>query len=331
MKKRILYLLTFIGIIFLILYSDFENIFIYMKSISIELFVLLLFLQIITIIIITIQWKSMVSWIGRSTRIIDIFRMNMKGNIVDAITPGVKVGGELARIHEIINKLDLTLSQATIVVGLQKTISLLSFLSLTIVSIIWFYFSIGKDHQSFLNVFILSTLILAIGLVLIILICIKPGIIKSLLSKISLNEDKKKKIEKTFDDYNKALNRLLENKDKFLYQIILGIIIWLLFALKMTLLVRGFNIKISFLSISAITYLTYMIGMIPLLPGSIGSFESSMVTLLALNGVAIEQGIAISVIFRFVTFWFEFLISLVVLLVDKIISGIIKDDKYAGN
>lgn len=331
MKKNILYFLIFMGTIFLMIFSDFKSIFIYMREISIERFISLLLLQIITIIIITIQWKSMVLLIGEKAKTINIIRMNMKGNIVDAITPGVKVGGEMARVHEIISSLDLNLSEAIIVVGLQKTISLLSFLSLTIVSIIWFYLSMDQTYKSLLNIFILSILILGIALITVIFLCMKPGIIKRLLSKISLKQDKKEKLEEVFLNYNKSLNQLLNNKYKFVGQMGLGIFIWILFAVKMNLIVKGFNIKMDYMSISAITYLTYMVGMIPLLPGSIGSFETSMVTLLAIKGLSIEKAIAISVIFRFVTFWFEFLISLVGLLIDKIIFRTTKDDKYARN
>ncbi|MBU5438982.1 flippase-like domain-containing protein [Tissierella sp. MSJ-40] len=330
MKKYLLYLLGGIGLVLIVLYSDWKAVWTYTKSISIEMFLLALILQLLTIILITIQWKFMILWIDKECSFINVFRVNMKGNFVDAITPGVKMGGELARAYEIHNRLKLNLSEAAVVVGLQKTVSLLSFLFLTVISLVWFFINMENQHKVYFNVFFIGVLILTLSLLALILVCIKPNFVKKILSKLPFNIKIKNKLEKFFKEYNLALNKLLIKKDKFLYQMLLGMFIWLLFAFKMGLVVKGFNIKIGFISIAAITYLTYIVGMIPLLPGSIGSFESTMVSLLAIKGVPIEQGIAISVIFRFITFWFEFWISLIVLSIDRLIVNFIKGGKYAG-
>ena len=94
------------------------------------------------------------------------------------------------------------------------------------------------------------------------------------------------------------------------------------------LLVREFHVSMDYMSIAAITFLSYVIGMLPLLPGSIGSFESAMVALLSIRGVSMEMGISIAFIFRFVTFWFEFIISCFILLLDILFAR--KGEKMLG-
>lgn len=329
MKKYILYTIGILGVIFMVRWTDWKEISAYIQSISIGFLMIGFFLQIVTIMLITFQWKSMVSWIDPHCRLQDVFKVNMKGNVVDAITPGVKVGGELARIYELKKVLKLDTSGATAVVGLQKTVSLLSFLFLTIISTVWFAFTMGAEYQHYMSLFLLALGILALGLGAIISICIHPPIAKKLIKNFLPPTERRKKIEEALETYQIALEELLKKKEKFAVQFILGIFIWMLFAIKMYIVVKGFNLEIHMFSILAITYLTYMVGMIPLLPGSIGSFESSMVVLLGIIGINIEQGIAISVVFRFVTFWFEFWISIIALGIDKMKKSFKKGGIYA--
>ena len=329
MKKYILYILTIIGIGFVSIYFDWEMVLINLRSMNLYILIIALSLQFLTMILLSLQWKYMVSWIQRNCRFMDAFRINAKGNIVDAITPGVKMGGELARLYEIKSRLDLSYGEATVVVGLQKTISLFSFLSLTIISLIWFYTTTGNHYKSYFNLFLSAVVVLALGLLVLLILCIKPNIIKKILYKFSLKPETIIKIENAFEQYSLSIGKLLENKLQFLIQILLGIFIWILFAFKMALVIKGFNMKLDLISIAAITYLTYIVGMIPLLPGSIGSFETSMVTLLVMKGIPVEKSIAISVVFRFVTFWFEFGLSFIMLILDKLRGYFVKDDGYA--
>jgi uncharacterized protein (TIRG00374 family) len=50
--------------------------------------------------------------------------------------------------------------------------------------------------------------------------------------------------------------------------------------------------------------------MIPLLPGGVGSFEATMTSLLIAMHITHGQALAITLLFRFITFWFVILISL---------------------
>ncbi|WP_026895272.1 lysylphosphatidylglycerol synthase transmembrane domain-containing protein [Clostridiisalibacter paucivorans] len=329
MKKNLLYCLGAVAIIFLLLNLDFAEIFLSIKTVPLYLLFISLTLQIITMVLISIQWKTMVNLIDKDCKLADILKMNMKGNVVDAITPGVKVGGELARLYDIKVRLGLNTSDGAVVVGLQKTASILSFYSLTLLSLIWFYFNIGQTDLHHMLIFSTIVIIFGIGFIVIILAFLNPKPIESLLLKIAIKENTKDKLKNLFQRYVISLKKFKKKKKKFFLQILLSIFIWILFAFKMYLILIGLNIKLNMLSIASITYLSYIIGMIPLLPGSVGSFETSMTYLLSMKGVAIEKGIAIAIIFRFVTFWFEFFISLFFLISYKLISKIIKRNKYA--
>lgn len=327
--KKLLVILGVIAIIFLLLNADFREVIKNIKSIPPKFLISGAVLQIITMILLAVQWKSITGWTDRKVSFIDIFLVNIKGNIVDSITPGVKVGGELARIYQLKQALGLDTANATIIVGLQKTISLLSFLFLTLISLVWFNLTLGNDYRHYSYLFSVAVIIFMLLLAVLIVVCLKPNIIGYIINRLPIKPGLRRRLNTGLRDYYNILLNLASNKRQFLYQFLLGIVIWGIFALKMFLIVTAFNIRLNLLSIGAITYLTYAIGMIPLLPGSIGSFEASMVALLGIQGVAIDIGISISIVFRFITFWFEFLVSLIIYIIEKLFSLYRKGGKYA--
>src|SRR5690606_5063925 len=106
----------------------------------------------------------------------------------------------------------------------------------------------------------------------------------------------------------------IKGKKGFLYlQFLLGLVIWALFPFKLVILVRDYSVDANMLGLLIATLTAYIVAMLPLTPGGIGSFEVSMVSILKNIGYTAEQGLIISVVFRFITFWFVIIMSLVVL------------------
>lgn len=323
MKRKVLYIILAIAFILLLINIDLIDIFNNIKNVKLNYLLLALLLQIVTMLLITLQWKSMINLIDKKCKTIDVLRMNLVGNIADSITPGVKVGGELARLYEIKKRLGLDISDSAVVVALQKTASILSFYSLTLISLVWFYSNLGSFHKEYMYLFLIAILLLGLGLAIIIIsFFISTKWLNILINKLPTSADKKERFNITIDKYNNSVERFKQEKRNFIIQILLGLIIWLLFAFKMYIIITGLNLSLDIFSIGAITYLSYIIGMIPILPGSVGSFEASMTALLTIKGLTIEEGATISVVFRFITFWFEFFISLIFISIDKMLLKI---------
>src|SRR5690554_8194889 len=101
MKKKLiksfLYLLAVIAFAFIMIKTDWKEVYLHIRSISPKIIVLLLLSQCFTILLLSLQWRSMSLKVKQGVSFWDILMVNAKGNIVDAITPGVKAGGELAR------------------------------------------------------------------------------------------------------------------------------------------------------------------------------------------------------------------------------------------
>ena len=121
-----------------------------------------------------------------------------------------------------------------------------------------------------------------------------------------------------FSKYKGSLSVLLNNKKVFLKNLSLGVMIWALFPVKLYILIVGLDIDINFISAMYITYITYLMGMLPISIGGFGGFDGTMVFLLKLNGIGVGMGLCISLVFRFSTMIYEFIFSLLAILVEKV-------------
>lgn len=159
---------------------------------------------------------------------------------------------------------------------------------------------------------------------------INPKAVVILVSKIPFIKEKNiKKLDGGLTTYRSTMEKAFKQKKVLFYQLILSLVIWNLFPLKAYLVCVYLSIDINYIPILAITYLTYMIGMVPLLPGGLGSFEASAVLFLSSMGVTAYESLAFALIFRFITFWFVFLVSVIYILLHKVYILLYKKEKKA--
>lgn len=265
-------------------------------------------LQLITILMINLQWAQISRKVKGETSFWGIMHVNMAGTFVESVTPAVKAGGELTKVLMLQSRLAFSPGEALAVVTMQKAFSMLTFLGLSLICLTWLSVSVqltGLHQQVLLSSF--GLLILICGLVLTMMF--KPNSVMPMVNKMPISLERKQKIEGHINSFIKILRNNARDRKFIRNQLIFGLAIWLFFAIKAYLLTRSLNIQIGLIPVAAITYLTYMVGMIPLTPGGLGAFEGSMVFFIAPFGVTVAQGVALALVLRFVTFWFVFLCS----------------------
>ncbi len=320
MAKKILLVLFILGLLVLGLNMDFQMTMEYIKSIRLSDALILGLMQIMTMILIAIQWNSIIRLVSGEGNFAKTFIMNSYGNVVDGITPGAKVGGEISRAYYIKNNFNITYESSAVIVGLQKTISIASFVLLYVLSILYFVMAIDSYIR---NKILFIHGIIFLGIFLFVCILRKnEKILDILVKKFKCANN----ILKTLEDYKGYIVQIWGNKYDLLSQIILGFLIWILYPIKMYVIMRAFNMDLGFPLLISITYISYMAAMIPLLPGSVGSFESAMVYLLSFKNILMSKSFAISFIFRFFTFWFEMLVSLLFIGLEKFILFLRRKD-----
>ncbi len=314
--KHILYLILFAGLIALLTKVDLAEILYYLSLVDIEYLLVAAFCQILTMILLALQWSGMVYMAGFKPCFIQAFLMNAAGNVGDAASPGVKVGGELLRYFELKKRFDMDAEDGVLVVAFQKIISVSSFFALTLISLTYIITSVGGKGELIMSL-IVTALIFALIIFLSLFIFLLPGKLGKFISALKIKEEKKGRILQFIEKYRLTLDHFKSDKTNVLAQFALALFIWAFYAVKLQIVLMAFDIRISIFMTGAATYISYMIGMIPLLPGGLGSFEAGMLALLGLAGVEMSLALSITIIFRIVTFWFEFLFCAVALIIER--------------
>lgn len=305
--KIIGYSLVIVLFSYLIITTDFKEILNQIQNVKIEIIILLIILQLLTQILLCVQWYKISTSILGSCSFLKMFYILSTGSVVEAITPGAKIGGEVTRLYYLKKELNAPTDKATNIIIIQKSISMSVLMMICVTS---FIYLTTKIHFSLITQIIVDAISVVFILFLVFLLFFSDKLVKIL--------EKTKKFTKTtkwVKSYADSTS-LITTKHWFI-QLSISIAVWILFPLKMAILARSMDLQIHMLVIIAITMTSYMIGMLPITPGGIGTFEGTMIALLALISIENNVAITLAVVFRIITFWFVMLFSTAFVLLYK--------------
>ena len=318
-----------LSLMLLVIWSvDYKLMFDNLTKISLKALGIICSVQLFTILLINLQWKHLAKVSGLKIRFKDILYVNMYGTIAESITPSVKAGGEFLKGYILKDKFNIPYSKGSALIVLQKTISMIVFLFMNILAAFLFLYYVSHEKSHF-KLLIFALIFVFLLIFLMIFSIINPRVIVIMASKIPFIRKKHiKKLDGGLTTYKSTIIKVFKQKKALFFQLILSLIIWNLFPLKAYLVSAYLSINISYIPILAVTYLTYMIGMVPLLPGGLGSFEASAVLFLSSMGIETYEALAFTLIFRFITFWFVFLVSGIYVLLHKIANVLFSFRKF---
>lgn len=90
--------------------------------------------------------------------------------------------------------------------------------------------------------------------------------------------------------------------------LVISTLIWVLYPVKVYLVVYMLGFNIDIVTISIIAFTAYLMSLIPVSPGGLGIYEGSMVFLFSLAGFSPAEGLAVALLSRLVVYWFPLLI-----------------------
>lgn len=302
-------------LVYIALNTDFRLIWSYVQTIPLALFIFLLCLQLFTQFSLNYQWFRLCKVLGLEASFGRLLVVNAYGTVVDAANPGEKVGGEVARILQLNNMLGFSTNQSTSLVTIQKFLSLASLIILNAFAVVTL-----SDNISFLSRLPIRIVFLIILLVFAALIIYSLFFTEKLNVRIQRIKSQGKVanwIKVWMVNFTRDTQVISEQPREWLFQFILSLLIWSLFPIKLFIIVSRYT-QVNLLVMFAITFVSYFAAMIPLLPGGLGTFEATMSGMLIAYGLGVEQAMALSLIFRFITFWFVVLFSILIILPWKI-------------
>lgn len=298
----------------LILKADFHNIIDHIKKIPLKTMLLLMLLQLITQLFLALQWHGIAAVVLGKSSFFKMFYILTTGSVIEAITPGAKIGGELTRHYYLKKEFDAKPSLATNIIIIQKSISMSVLFIICFASFIYLQKMVATNFSVFLQIAVEVFCVLTVLFMLCLLFC--PKQLEKLFKK-----GKSKFAIKMFNwvkSYSQTTKLL--SKKQWVWQFIISFIVWILFPIKMVILSLSMNIEMHFLIVVAITMTSYMFGMLPLTPGGIGTFEGVMTLILSMLSVSSSVALTISIVFRFITFWLViFASTLFVLIYRKVV------------
>ena len=302
-------------IVYIILKTDFSTIIAQMKLLPVHIISILILLQIITQLALNYQWYRICKVLGLKASFFRLLAINAYGMVADAVTPGEKVGGEVARVVQMNSMLGYDTKQSTSIVTIQKSLSLTALVVLNGVAVVTL-----SSHIDFLKpVFTRIILYLILGALTVFFI-----FMLFFTDRLNAWVQNRKSENKAMLWFKNWMNRFAEDtkaisvrKSEWAIQLLLSFVIWILFPVKLIILVSQYG-KVGVFVLLAATFVSYFAAMIPLLPGGLGTFESAMSGILIVYGLTMQEAVAVSLIFRFVTFWFVVLFSLCVIAAWKI-------------
>lgn len=281
--------------------------------------VLLLGIQIVTQILLNIQWNSLAAFAGARVKFGEMFYINSQAEIVHSVPAGY-LGSEITRFVKILSLSGCGKSKAAAIIAAQKIFSLTALFLICILclgfiigEIPWINAGFQVGIYGLLSVFLLSLLAIFFA----------PERLKAHIDKKS--EPKNPVFIKLFNFLRVLLNQLISIRQKpktCACFFLLAVLIWLLFPLKMYILSIQINHEVSALSVAAAAFVSYAVGVLPIFPGGLGGFELTMTGLLSIIGFSAGDALALTVIFRFVTFWFVLLASFAFIGFYKGIGGV---------
>jgi len=228
---------------------------------------------------------------------------------MDSITPGVKIGGEITRSVQISRVGNCSGEQAVSVVALQKLFSLSAFFFINLFTI---GYLIGRvPLLQIRHIQFLVYGILLLFLLLFVGIFLAPRRIRAYIQarrnpRFSWMRRARGFVLTLLDQVSSIRN----NTKAWVLLVLLSFLIWLLYPVKMYLLAVQIFPATHAVYIGAVTFASYMVAMLPIFPGGLGGFEGTMSGLLLAMGFVASDAVVVTVLFRFITFWFVMLFSL---------------------
>jgi len=314
--KWLIVALVLIFLVLAVINLDMQSLLDGLRQIPVWAVAVLFGVQIITQLLINVQWHQIAKVFGSPLGFMRMLFINAQAEMIH-VAPAGHIGCDVFRAVQINKAGSITGEQAAAVVAIQKLFSLTAFFTISITSITLF---IGRVEwlQGAGFRFLLYGILLSI---LLLLICV--FIMPHKLAQFMRKREKKPRFKWTeklrgFLLVSLGQAALIRSNRKLRLKLfVIAFTIWLVYPLKLYLLAFQIMPEINIIYITAATFLSYTVAMIPIFPAGLGGFEGTMVGLLLLIGFLQSDALVITVIFRFATFWFVVLMSLVYMAVYK--------------
>jgi len=288
------------------------------RQIPIWSVVVLFCLQIVTQLLINLQWQRLARTFGSPISFPQMLYINARAEML-RIAPGGYIGCDVFRAVHINRAGNCSGEEAAAVVAIQKLFSLSAFFAVSLLSVGFFIGQVPWLADAHLR-FLLYGILIFVFLILTSFFLI-PRPIAAFITKKWKSPTRFKWAGRLRGFLLAALNRIIHLRQApapFIVLTIISLSIWLLFPIKLFILAAPLIPAINPFHIGAATFISYTVAAIPIFPGGLGGFEATMTALLVLMGFFQSDALVITVLFRFATFWYVFILAIFFMIIYKL-------------
>jgi len=299
LKNRFLIILLIVVAFYVIftISSDISKISEYFLQIKVELLVIILILELVSLLIRSYRQKIFLNHLGLKLSFVSNFKIYL-GSMSLIFTPGGS--GTIIKSHFLKENFGSSYSKFMPIALIERYHDLLAVNTILFLSLIFYY-----NLASAFIVGVSSTLLIVIFLI------IKN---KTLLVKTQKKLTNVKFLNKFIpnSEFNESLELLSKSKI-FSLGWLIGIFSWIIDATAVYFAFLAFNLDFEFLHTFQIYFTSLSYGAISLLPGGIGLTESSFLGLLTSNGLDFSISSSLILFVRLTTIWFATILGFIVM------------------
>ncbi|WP_292461065.1 flippase-like domain-containing protein [Methanothermococcus sp.] len=305
LKNILLYGIGIIIILLIMWHIGIKEIIVVFLSMNIYLFLVALFMYLLTIFIIAMRWRSILLINNCSAKFINLLLLILMGQFINNITPSMKGGSEPFRAYYLskLENIPNHISFSSVVI--ERLLDTLVFLILTFFVIIYFVINGIIYVKELIFVWVVIGGLTILGLYVIMhktlafKIALKIAKIVTKYSSKTINEDKIKESIRLFQN---NIRFFKNNKSKIIIPFILSFGWWILDIIRIYILFLAIKCNISLLAVSSTYLVSLLIGIIPTLPGSLGTSDAVMIGMYSLFNVSYSKAAAGTILDRIISY-----------------------------
>jgi glycosyltransferase 2 family protein len=297
LKNRFLIIILLIVAFYaaFVIFFDVSKILEYFLQIKVELLVIILILELISLSIRSYRQKIFLNHLGLKLSFVSNFKIYL-GSMSLIFTPGGS--GTIIKSHFLKEHFGSSYSKFLPIALIERYHDLLAVNTILFLSLIFYY-----NLASILIVSISSTLLVSVYII------IKN---KTLLLKVQKKLSTIKFLNRFIpnSDFNESIELLSKSKI-FSLGWLIGIFSWTVDAIAVYFGFLAFNLNFELIHTFQIYFTSLSYGAISLLPGGIGLTESSFLGLLTSNGLDPSISSALVLFVRLTTIWFATILGFI--------------------
>jgi uncharacterized protein (TIRG00374 family) len=289
-----------------------------MARVDVAVYSLAFVIQTLALLVLLVRWKIIASALDLRIRTGKMFPILLSSVFVNTVVPSARLGGEPLRAYTLSRLCGVPLDEGLATIAVDRALDTLPFIGITLAA---FAVVLLTWHMPIYALISLAVVVMAATIVMsaFAYVCLRPRAAERLASWIVKRfgrlakrfgrlEDLEDKTRAFAEDFGRGVLVILHKRRHIAPALLLSVIYWLQYLLRMYVVFIALGQPISFGAIGIATVVGLLLHAIPL-PGALGIVEGFYALIFRTSGIPASVAVSAALLDRFVSFWYTALLS----------------------